>query len=139
VPQVLVGLLPSHCSRNQQPHRCAVADHCDPAARAQHADERGDQLAVAHPVQGLADGDRPGAAVTEQRCQCGDVGVGAEHPARVRDALFGGGTLGAGQHVRFGIHTGAGMHLAGDRQGGLAGPTANVDDDVVAGQAECAR
>jgi hypothetical protein len=87
-------------------------------------------------VQGLADGDRPGAAVTEQRGQRGDVGVGPEQPARVPDPLFGGGTPGAGQHVQFGIHSGDGTHPAGDRQGELAGPAAKVDDDVFAGQAE---
>ena len=87
-------------------------------------------------MQGLADGDRPGATVAEQRCQRGEVGVRAEYPARIRDALFDGGTPGAGQHVRFGVHSGDGQHPAGDRQGELPGPAPKVDDDVVAGQAE---
>ena len=119
-----------------QPHRCAVGDHRDPAARAQQRNERGDQLAVVHPVQGLPDSHRPGTAAAEQRCQRREVSVRAEQPGRVPDALFGGGLPGAGQHVRFGVHPGDGAHLAGDRQGELPGPAAKVDDDVVAGQPE---
>ena len=114
----------------------AVTAQSDPAAWAQQRDERGDQLAVAHPVQRLADGDRPGAAVAEQRCQRGEVAVGPEDPARVRDTLFGGGPSGAGQHVRLGINPGHRLHPAGDRQRELPGPAAKVEDDVLAGQAE---
>jgi hypothetical protein len=89
-------------------------------------------------VQSLADGDRPGAAVAEQRGQRGKVGVGAEQSAHVPDPLFGGGLPGADKHVRFGILSGDGMHPAGDRQGELPGPAAKIDDNVAVGQAECA-
>ncbi len=87
-------------------------------------------------MQGLRDRDRPGAAAAEQRRESGDVAVGAEQPANVRDTLSGGGLPGAGQHVRLGVHSGDGLHPAGDRQGELPGPAAKVDDNVVAGQAE---
>jgi hypothetical protein len=40
------------------------------------------------------------------------------------------------QHVRLGIYSDNRVHLAGDRQGELAGTAAKVDDDVVAGQTE---
>jgi hypothetical protein len=71
------------------------AGRAEQNARAQQGDKRGNQLAVAHPVQGLPDGDRTGLASAEQRCQRGEVGVGPERPAYVPGPLLGGGLPGA--------------------------------------------
>ena len=54
----------------------------------------------------------------------GEHGPGARRVAIVIARSPRGGVPGAGQHVRFGIHSGDGTHPAGDRQGELPGPAA---------------
>ncbi len=87
-------------------------------------------------MQGLADRDRTGTPVTEQRRQRRYVGVGPQYPGHIGDVLLGGGPAGAGQHVRFGVHPGHGTHPGGDRQGQLAGPAAKINHYVVTGKPE---
>jgi hypothetical protein len=61
----------------------------------------------------------------------GRSGVRPEHPADVHDALLGGSSTSAHQHVRFRIDPDDGPHTCGERQRQLTCSTAKIKDNVV--------
>jgi hypothetical protein len=96
--------------------------------------ERVEQAVAVHPVQRLTDGHRAECAHAEQRTDHRYVGVGADHPAQVGPAR--GDPAGFGEHVRFRVHPDDGPDPLRDRQRELPGPAAQVEDHVIARQAE---